>query len=259
MRACIRAHSVGRSLDPLPWRFFCFCCCFFFFVFLRRARRVNDTRPEQIPNGSLRAFHFPAVRAASLSPSLSPLRPPPASPARRPRRSYAPSRRFVPVHAHPATTITSSIFIQERTSSQSGKLYETARTGGFAYFDRVRIGDISAIDESFFPRSINLTFPRLRSIFQIMCIKLNNFGILKKERNISKVYALQVHASFLPVMFNLQKLTETANSKPYWTRKVRPLPLSRNCKLQKCNPDDPRASVDACAGRTLVTGASPCH
>lgn len=118
VRVCVRVY-VGRSLDPLPWRFFCFCCCFFFFVFLRRARRVNDTRPEQIPNGSLRAFHFPAVRAASLSPSLSPLRPPPASPARRPRRSYAPSRRFVPVHAHPATTITSSIFIQERTSSRA--------------------------------------------------------------------------------------------------------------------------------------------
>lgn len=187
VRVYVRTRSVGRSLDPLPWRFFCFCCCFFFFVFLRRARRVNDTRPEQIPNGSLRAFHFPAVRAVSLlSPSsLSPLRPPPASPARRPRRSYAPSRRFVPVHAHPATTITSSIFIQERTSSRAEKLYETARTGGFVYFDRVRIGDVSAIDESFFPRSINLTFPKfLRSTFQIMCIKLNNFGILKKGRNI---------------------------------------------------------------------------
>lgn len=129
-------------------------------------------------------------------------------------------------------------YSRENEFRERKAIRDSENGGGFVYFDRVRIGDVSAIDESFFPRSINLTrFPRLRSIFQIMCIKLNNFGILKKERNISKGYALQVHASFLPVMFNLEKLTEsrvqTANSKPYWTRKVRPLPLSLSLsKLQ---------------------------
>lgn len=91
-----------------------------------------------------------------------------------------------------------------------------------------------------------------------MCIKLNNFGILKKERNISKGYAHHFSPSCLIFKSSqnrartnsqFQTILDTESS---FVRSL-PLSLSRNCKLQKCNPDDPRASVDACAGRTLVT------